>query len=88
MNRQYRQINVAFPSWVNAETVAVAHIAPQFEEARVRGWIALWWFIRKSPCWRIRYLLSDGGPEAETSAPPSDEAGQHRAHPLRHTRDL
>ncbi|TDC08063.1 methyltransferase [Nonomuraea longispora] len=64
MNQQYQQINVAFPSWTDAETVAVAHIAPLFEEARAREWIDWWWFIRKSPCWPIRYLLTDSGTEA------------------------
>jgi thiopeptide-type bacteriocin biosynthesis protein len=63
MDRQYQQINVTFPSWADAETGAVAHIAPLLEEARAREWIALWWFVRKSPCWRIRYLLTDSVPE-------------------------
>ncbi|MEV0624155.1 thiopeptide-type bacteriocin biosynthesis protein [Nonomuraea sp. NPDC050404] len=65
MNKQYRQINVAFPLWADAQAVALAHIASLLTEAHARGEIALWWFIRKMPCWRIRYRVTDNSTTVE-----------------------
>jgi thiopeptide-type bacteriocin biosynthesis protein len=46
----WHQANVSFPDWNWAEETAAAAIAP-----RLDGQVAAWWFIRKAPCWRIRY---------------------------------
>jgi thiopeptide-type bacteriocin biosynthesis protein len=54
--RPWHQVNVSFPSWDQAEDVAAARIAPHLESDPL---IAAWWFIRKSPCWRIRYQAAD-----------------------------
>ncbi|WP_333769659.1 thiopeptide-type bacteriocin biosynthesis protein [Streptomyces sp. IBSBF 2435] len=51
----WRQVNVAFPDWERAEAIAVAEIAPLMESAEDAGAIATWFFVRKHPCWRIRY---------------------------------
>lgn len=47
------QANVAFPDWDDAENVAAARIAPRLD---TDGLLSAWWFIRKHPCWRIRYM--------------------------------
>lgn len=48
---QWRQVNVTFPDWGCAEHVAAARIAPHLDASGAVGW----WFVRKHPCWRIRY---------------------------------
>ncbi|MGI5293026.1 thiopeptide-type bacteriocin biosynthesis protein [Nonomuraea polychroma] len=63
MDTLCQQINVAFPTWDDAEAAALTHVAPLLEEADAHGLITLWWFIRKAPCWRVRYL-----PAADTAA--------------------
>ena len=71
----WRQVNVTFPDYTNAEERAVAHLAPLLTGAEEQGLIASWFFIRKTPCWRIRYL-------------PADEANQAEAHLQRRFEDL
>jgi thiopeptide-type bacteriocin biosynthesis protein len=51
----WRQVNVAFPDWERAEATAVADLAPLMEAAEDAGAITTWFFVRKHPCWRIRY---------------------------------
>jgi thiopeptide-type bacteriocin biosynthesis protein len=53
----WQQVNVTFPDWDHAEQVAASRIAPQLHD----GGLAAWWFIRKHPCWRIRYQSEPGG---------------------------
>ena len=58
----WHQANVAFPDWDHAEDVAAARIAPRLD---ADGLVSAWWFIRKHPCWRIRY--QPAAPEATAS---------------------
>ncbi|KAB2344843.1 thiopeptide-type bacteriocin biosynthesis protein [Actinomadura rudentiformis] len=67
----WRQSNVTFADWTSAEIAAVAQLAPVLTGARDQGLITDWFFIRKAPCWRIRYL-----PRAETSAGSVDQLHQ------------
>jgi thiopeptide-type bacteriocin biosynthesis protein len=55
----WHQVNVTFPDWDRAEHVAAARVGPHLDADGTAG---NWWFIRKHPCWRIRYQPS--GPEA------------------------
>src|SRR5712691_4753209 len=55
----WRQVNVTFPDWDRAEQVAAARIAPNLSTAN-----AAWFFIRKHPCWRIRYQPAEPGTQA------------------------
>jgi thiopeptide-type bacteriocin biosynthesis protein len=48
----WHQVNVAFPDWDRAEHTVAGLIAPQLEADEPA---VAWWFIRKTPCWRIRY---------------------------------
>jgi thiopeptide-type bacteriocin biosynthesis protein len=54
--RPGRQFNVVFPDWAGAEHAALAHLAPLLAAAEADGLITSWFFIRKAPCWRVRYL--------------------------------
>lgn len=51
----WRQTNVAFTSWPDAERAAVTHLAPALASAQHRGLLSDWFIVRKRPCWRIRY---------------------------------
>ncbi|MGH3694844.1 MAG: thiopeptide-type bacteriocin biosynthesis protein [Pseudonocardiaceae bacterium] len=52
----WRQVNVAFSDWASAEHSALAHLSPLLATAEAEGLVACWFFIRKAPCWRVRYL--------------------------------
>jgi thiopeptide-type bacteriocin biosynthesis protein len=54
-NRRWKQINVTFPDWGHAEKRAVEYLAPLLETAENDGLITSWFFVRKAPCWRVRY---------------------------------
>jgi thiopeptide-type bacteriocin biosynthesis protein len=50
----WRQVNVTFPDWDRAEHTTASRLAPLLNAA------GGWWFIRKHPCWRIRYRPGTG----------------------------
>ena len=52
----WRQVNVAFRDWATAEHTAVTHLAPMLTKAEDEQLITAWFFTRKTPCWRIRYV--------------------------------
>ncbi|MBL7493722.1 thiopeptide-type bacteriocin biosynthesis protein [Frankia sp. AgB1.9] len=52
----WNQVNVAFHDWNRSEPLAFAHLGPRILAAETSGQIRSWFFIRKHPCWRIRYL--------------------------------
>jgi thiopeptide-type bacteriocin biosynthesis protein len=56
----WRQANVTFPDWERAEQAAAARIAPILSTEA-----AAWFFIRKRPCWRIRYQPGGPGTQAD-----------------------
>ena len=47
----WHQVNITFPDWACAEQAAAAHLAPELDG----GLATAWWFVRKHPCWRMRY---------------------------------
>lgn len=49
------QVRVQFPDWDTAEQTAAEHLAPAFRHVQDDGILGGWWFIRKAPCWRLRY---------------------------------
>ncbi|WP_322769549.1 thiopeptide-type bacteriocin biosynthesis protein [Frankia sp. Cr1] len=61
----WHQVNVTFPDWANAEGTAVDHLAPLLDTAETDGLITSWFFVRKAPCWRIRYLTRQTTGEAQ-----------------------
>ncbi|WP_103502966.1 MULTISPECIES: thiopeptide-type bacteriocin biosynthesis protein [unclassified Streptomyces] len=64
MTTTWRQLNVAFPNWASAERDALTHLIPHLTTAEGSGTISQWFFLRKAPCWRIRYHLTDAPGEA------------------------
>ncbi|WP_433498550.1 thiopeptide-type bacteriocin biosynthesis protein [Sphaerimonospora sp. CA-214678] len=54
--RPWHQINIAFPDWTDAENAAATHLAPLLAAAEDEGLLAAWFYIRKAPSWRVRYL--------------------------------
>ncbi|BAJ31654.1 MULTISPECIES: thiopeptide-type bacteriocin biosynthesis protein [Kitasatospora] len=57
----WRQANIMFHDWEQAETTALAHLVPLLRAAEAEGTVAAWFVIRKRPCWRLRYRpVSDG----------------------------
>jgi thiopeptide-type bacteriocin biosynthesis protein len=61
----WRQINITFPDWAIAEEVVVAHLAPFLIEAEAQEELAAWFFIRKRPRWRVRYMIRSDSPQAQ-----------------------
>jgi thiopeptide-type bacteriocin biosynthesis protein len=57
----WHQVNIAFAGWNRAEQIALARLTPVLRTAEDEGAINAWFFIRKHPCWRVRYL-----PDADT----------------------
>jgi protein-L-isoaspartate(D-aspartate) O-methyltransferase len=51
----WQQAVIEFTDWQTAEQVAVEHLRPSLDIAEGAGAIGGWWFIRKAPCWRLRY---------------------------------
>ncbi|MGH3926514.1 MAG: thiopeptide-type bacteriocin biosynthesis protein, partial [Pseudonocardiaceae bacterium] len=52
----WRQVFIQFDDYSAAEHIGVAHIGPDMTSAEAAGLIASWFFIRKAPCWRLRFL--------------------------------
>ncbi|WP_414942711.1 thiopeptide-type bacteriocin biosynthesis protein [Amycolatopsis sp. cmx-11-51] len=50
---------VHFEDWNAAERIAVTDLAKLLTEAEDTGLISAWFFMRKSPCWRVRFLPRD-----------------------------
>jgi thiopeptide-type bacteriocin biosynthesis protein len=59
MPRQWCQVNVRFNDWSTSEGIAVTALAPVLTEAEDAGLISSWFFMRKAPCWRVRFLPRD-----------------------------
>ncbi|WP_086820246.1 thiopeptide-type bacteriocin biosynthesis protein [Allokutzneria sp. NRRL B-24872] len=50
------QVRVQFPDWSAAEMIGAARLGPALDQLRTEGAVAGWWFLRKHPCWRLRFL--------------------------------
>ncbi len=73
--RPWQQVNIAFPDWAEAEHTASAHLAPLLTAAEAGGLLTSWFYIRKAPCWRVRYQ-------------PNTDTTTARAYVHRHLADL
>ncbi|HEX5402308.1 MAG TPA: thiopeptide-type bacteriocin biosynthesis protein [Pseudonocardiaceae bacterium] len=56
----WQQITVEFTDYTQAEQITAQRLAPIMNS--ISG---SWWFIRKAPCWRVRYLPERPGAEAQ-----------------------
>jgi thiopeptide-type bacteriocin biosynthesis protein len=63
--RSWQQVAVQFHDYSAAERTAVAHLGPAMTTAEAGGLVTCWWFIRKAPRWRLRYLATDPSTERE-----------------------
>lgn len=52
----WRQVLVHFHDYAAAEHTGAVHLGPQMTAAKATGEITSWFFIRKNPCWRLRFL--------------------------------
>ncbi|WP_431884236.1 thiopeptide-type bacteriocin biosynthesis protein [Micromonospora gifhornensis] len=52
---QWYQVRVEFTDWSTAETIAVTSLGPGLDHLVTMGACGGWWFLRKYPCWRIRF---------------------------------
>jgi thiopeptide-type bacteriocin biosynthesis protein len=57
---RWRQVNVVFANWAAAEDTAAWHLLPILADAEDEDLIASWFFVRKHPAWRVRYLPAAG----------------------------
>lgn len=55
----WQQVFIHFDVWDAAEHTTVAHLGPLLTDAETSGLVASWFFIRKNPCWRLRFLPTD-----------------------------
>lgn len=52
----WRQAFIHFHDYTAAEHIGTVHIGPEMTNAETAGEIASWFFMRKNPCWRLRFL--------------------------------
>ncbi|MEU9742213.1 thiopeptide-type bacteriocin biosynthesis protein [Micromonospora chersina] len=55
----WRQYTVEFPNPTAAEYIATTVLAPALAAAQDDGVLHGWWFVRKYPSWRWRYIADD-----------------------------
>ncbi|MEU9889713.1 methyltransferase, FxLD system [Sphaerisporangium sp. NPDC051011] len=51
----WAQVVIEFTDKTTAEQVAVECLLPELAAAQADGVITCWWFVRKTPYWRLRY---------------------------------
>jgi protein-L-isoaspartate(D-aspartate) O-methyltransferase len=56
----WHQYNITFTSHGDGERVAARHLLPALTAAQASGSLSRWWYIRKRPAWRLRYLAPPG----------------------------
>ena len=56
---RWPQARVTFPDWDTAESTAARTLGPRLDHQREDGAIEGWWFLRKHPCWRLRFAGPD-----------------------------
>jgi thiopeptide-type bacteriocin biosynthesis protein len=60
------QVFIHFDDYAAAERTAAIHIGPHMASAEMAGEISSWFFIRKNPCWRVRFLPENKNVETAT----------------------
>ena len=54
-SRGWYQVRVEFADWDTAEHAVATHLWPKLAQAETAGVVSSWWYIRKAPCWRLRF---------------------------------
>jgi thiopeptide-type bacteriocin biosynthesis protein len=60
----WQQVVVEFGDYASAEQTTVTDLLPIMDRVEADGLVASWWFIRKAPEWRLRYLPPHQAAEA------------------------
>jgi thiopeptide-type bacteriocin biosynthesis protein len=63
----WRQVNITFADWPAAGRTAAEHLGPLLARAEEDRLIASWFFVRKFPAWRVRYLPAPDAPPETAS---------------------
>jgi thiopeptide-type bacteriocin biosynthesis protein len=63
----WRQVNITFADWPAAGRTAAEHLRPLLARAEEDRLIASWFFVRKFPAWRVRYLPTPDAPSETAS---------------------
>ncbi|GAA0956173.1 thiopeptide-type bacteriocin biosynthesis protein [Actinocorallia libanotica] len=64
-NDGWFQVKVEPANWAAAEKLAAFSFGPRLDELTSAGAITGWWFLRKYPCWRLRFHRADPQPVTE-----------------------
>ncbi|WP_027346387.1 thiopeptide-type bacteriocin biosynthesis protein [Hamadaea tsunoensis] len=56
---QWYDVRVQFSDWHRAEHLAADRLGPTLDQLQHDGAISGWWFLRKYPCWRLRFADPD-----------------------------
>lgn len=67
MDTPWGQVFVEFNDWSTAEPSAASDLAPLLDHVETAGLITSWFFIRKAPCWRVRFHPGDEPADEVTS---------------------
>ena len=67
MDSSWPQVTITFDAWDTAERTAAAHLGPALADAEAAGLMSAWFFIRKAPCWRLRFLPTQGNADRATA---------------------
>jgi thiopeptide-type bacteriocin biosynthesis protein len=67
VNPSWLQVSIHFDVWEAAEHTAVTELAPLIADAEAAGLVTSYFFIRKSPCWRVRFLPAGEGTAQEAT---------------------
>lgn len=57
----WHQYMIEFTDRTSAAHTAARHLAPSLNETQDAGLLHTWWYIRKTPAWRLRYQPQDHG---------------------------
>ncbi|MGH3830821.1 MAG: thiopeptide-type bacteriocin biosynthesis protein [Pseudonocardiaceae bacterium] len=60
----WHQYMIEFIDRSSAALTAARHLAPALDEAQDAGLLHTWWYIRKTPAWRLRYQSEGHGTTA------------------------
>jgi thiopeptide-type bacteriocin biosynthesis protein len=60
-SEDWYQVHVEFADWDKAENIAAAHLWPGLCAAETDGTVSSWWYVRKAPCWRLRFHVGSAG---------------------------
>src|SRR5438034_256070 len=56
MSAPWCQVFVRFDDWAVAERIVATDLGPVLTDIEATAAISSWFFMRKKPCWRIRFL--------------------------------